>query len=126
LPKHKRECLPQQQPTDRAIPMWQRRHGMYNGLLYFSLIDPHAKDLSYSTIADHPYLYYVRMDDNHGPYQRSCFGRRSSWIVRESIRQATALLSQQPRDTNRGVKGALPPKMHAALFIRAEPRNMRH
>ncbi|HLB92615.1 MAG TPA: hypothetical protein VJK27_09760 [Terriglobales bacterium] len=31
---------------------------------YFSLIDPSAPDLSFSVIGDHPYLYYVRLDNN--------------------------------------------------------------
>ena len=31
---------------------------------YFSLIDPSASDLNFSTIGDHPYLYYVRLDNN--------------------------------------------------------------
>jgi len=31
---------------------------------YFSLIDPDAPDLSFSIIGDHPYLYYVRLDNN--------------------------------------------------------------
>jgi hypothetical protein len=31
---------------------------------YFSLIDPTAPDLNFSTIGDHPYLYYVRLDNN--------------------------------------------------------------
>jgi hypothetical protein len=31
---------------------------------YFSLIDPTAPDMSFSTIGDHPYLYYVRLDNN--------------------------------------------------------------
>jgi len=31
---------------------------------YFSLIDPSAPDLNFSTIGDHPYLYYVRLDNN--------------------------------------------------------------
>jgi hypothetical protein len=43
---------------------------------YLSLIDPNAKDLSFSTITDHPYLYYVRLDDNHGPYQRVLFRQK--------------------------------------------------
>jgi hypothetical protein len=30
---------------------------------YFSLIDPKATDASFATITDHPYLYYVRIDD---------------------------------------------------------------
>jgi hypothetical protein len=54
--------------------------------MYFSLIDPNSKDSSYATITDHPYLYYVRMDDNHGPYQRVLFRQkvRLDWLVRES------------------------------------------
>jgi hypothetical protein len=43
---------------------------------YFSLIDPNSTDSSYMTITDSPYLYYVRMDDNHGPYQRVLFRQR--------------------------------------------------
>jgi hypothetical protein len=31
---------------------------------YFSLIDPAAPDLNFSIIGDHPYLYYVRFDNN--------------------------------------------------------------
>lgn len=31
---------------------------------YFSLIDPNAPDLNFSVIGDHPYLYYVRLDNN--------------------------------------------------------------
>jgi hypothetical protein len=31
---------------------------------YFSLIDPTAPDLNFSIIGDHPYLYYVRLDNN--------------------------------------------------------------
>jgi hypothetical protein len=52
--------------------------------MYFSLIDPNAKDLSFSTITDHPYLYYVRLDDNHGPYQRVLFRQKIKldWLVR--------------------------------------------
>jgi hypothetical protein len=30
---------------------------------YFSLIDPNAADASFMTITDHPYMYYVRIDD---------------------------------------------------------------
>jgi hypothetical protein len=43
---------------------------------YFSLIDPKSQDSSYMTITDTPYLYYVRMDDNHGPYQRVLFRQK--------------------------------------------------
>ncbi len=32
---------------------------------YFSLIDPDAPDLNFSIIGDHPYLYYVRLDNNN-------------------------------------------------------------
>jgi hypothetical protein len=31
---------------------------------YFSLIDPAATDLNFATVGDHPYLYYVRLDNN--------------------------------------------------------------
>jgi len=31
---------------------------------YFSLIDPAAPDLNFSMVGDHPYLYYVRFDNN--------------------------------------------------------------
>jgi len=37
------------------------------------LIDPTSTDSSFSTITDSPYLYYVRSDDNHGPYVRVLF-----------------------------------------------------
>jgi hypothetical protein len=30
---------------------------------YFSLIDPAAPDLNFSVVGDHPYLYYVRLDN---------------------------------------------------------------
>ena len=43
---------------------------------YFSLIDPKSTDSSYMTISDSPYLYYVRMDVNHPPYQRVLFRQR--------------------------------------------------
>jgi hypothetical protein len=39
---------------------------------YFSLIDPRAPDLNFSVIGDHPYLYYVRLDNNP-PYDRVLF-----------------------------------------------------
>lgn len=31
---------------------------------YFSLIDPAAPDLNFSIVGNHPYLYYVRLDNN--------------------------------------------------------------
>ena len=44
--------------------------------LYFSLIDPKSADPNFSTVTDTPDLYYVRMDDNHGPYTRVLFRQR--------------------------------------------------
>jgi hypothetical protein len=60
---------------------------------YFSLIDPKSRDSSYMTITDTPYLYYVRMDDNHGPYQRVLFRQKIKldWIP--ALRQKPAALS---------------------------------
>lgn len=51
---------------------------------YFSLIDPNAKDPNFSTITDHPYLYYVRMDGNHPPYQRVLFRQKIKldWLIK--------------------------------------------
>jgi hypothetical protein len=43
---------------------------------YFSLIDPKSQDSSYMTITDNPYLYYVRMDGDHPPYQRVLFRQK--------------------------------------------------
>ena len=43
---------------------------------YFSLIDPKSTDSSYMTITDSPYLYYVRMDGDHPPYQRILFRQK--------------------------------------------------
>jgi hypothetical protein len=43
---------------------------------YFSLLDPDSSDPNFSTIGDTPYLYYVRSDDNHGPYVRVLFRQR--------------------------------------------------
>jgi hypothetical protein len=59
---------------------------------YFSLIDPRASDLSYATITDHPYLYYVRMDDNHGPYQRILFRQRVrlDWLMQTAAAHQAA------------------------------------
>ena len=52
--------------------------------MYFSLIDPSASDPSFATITDHPYLYYVRFDDNHGPYQRVLFRQKIKldWLMK--------------------------------------------
>jgi hypothetical protein len=46
--------------------------------LYFSLLDPTAKDANFSSIGDHPYLYYVRLDNDHGPYVRVLYRQRIS------------------------------------------------
>jgi hypothetical protein len=43
---------------------------------YFSLIDAKSSDSSFMTITDSPYLYYVRMDGNHPPYQRVLFRQK--------------------------------------------------
>jgi hypothetical protein len=43
---------------------------------YLSLIDPKSTDSSYVTITDSPYWYYVKMDNNHGPYQRVLFRQK--------------------------------------------------
>jgi hypothetical protein len=50
---------------------------------YFSLIDPKSSDSTYMTITETPYLYYVRMDNNHGPYQRVLFRQRINlaWLL---------------------------------------------
>ena len=50
---------------------------------YFSLIDPKSSDSTFMTITETPYLYYVRMDDNHGPYQRVLFRQRINlgWLL---------------------------------------------
>ncbi len=54
--------------------------------MYFSLIDPRASDLNYATITDHPYLYYVRLDGNHGPYQRVLFRQKIKldWLIKQA------------------------------------------
>jgi len=44
---------------------------------YFSLIDPDAPDLNFSVIGGHPYLYYVRLDNNNSQ-NRVLFRRRVS------------------------------------------------
>ncbi len=43
---------------------------------YASLLDPKSKDANFATITDDPYLYYVRSDDNHGPYVRVLFRQK--------------------------------------------------
>ena len=50
---------------------------------YFSLIDPRSTDSNFMTITDAPYLYYVRSDENHGPYQRVLFRQKVklNWLL---------------------------------------------
>jgi hypothetical protein len=43
---------------------------------YFSLLDPNSTDPNFSTITDEPYLYYVRSDENHGPYVRVLYRQK--------------------------------------------------
>ncbi len=51
---------------------------------YFSLIDPRSADSNFTTITDTPYLYYVRSDDDHGPYQRVLFRQKINlnWLTK--------------------------------------------
>ncbi len=42
---------------------------------YFSLIDPDSPDLNFSIIGDHPYLYYVRLNNNN-VYDRVLFRQK--------------------------------------------------
>jgi hypothetical protein len=44
--------------------------------LYFALLDPNSTDRNFATISNQPYLYYVRLDQNHPPYTRVLFRRR--------------------------------------------------
>jgi len=47
---------------------------------YGSLLDPNSTDANFSTITDTPYLYYVRSDDNHGPYVRVLYRQKIKLI----------------------------------------------
>ena len=44
--------------------------------LYSGLLDPTSPDRNFATISNTPYVYYVRLDDDHGPYTRVLFRRR--------------------------------------------------
>jgi hypothetical protein len=44
--------------------------------LYFALLDPASPDRNFTTVSNTPYVYYVRFDDDHGPYARVLFRRR--------------------------------------------------
>ncbi len=50
---------------------------------YFSLLDPTSKDLNFSTMGDHPYLYYVRMDSNQSPEGRVLFRQGISLVLNQ-------------------------------------------
>ncbi len=43
--------------------------------LTFPLIDPNAPDLNFSTIGNHPYVYYVRLNNNNSS-ERVLFRQR--------------------------------------------------
>jgi hypothetical protein len=43
------------------------------GYAYFSLLDPASTDANFSSISNQPYLYYVRFNNDHGPYVRVLF-----------------------------------------------------
>ncbi len=68
---------------------------------YFSLIDPKSTDSSFMTITDTPYVYYVRMDDNHGPYQRVLFRQKIKLDWLTPLRQKSAA----PSATSAPIKG---------------------
>jgi hypothetical protein len=65
---------------------------------YFSLIDPKSADSSYMTITDAPYLYYVRMDGNHPPYQRVLFRQKIKlgWLATLSQKSGTPADAKSP------------------------------
>ena len=48
---------------------------------YFSLIDPNSPDGNFSSIGDHPYLYYVRFDNDNPPYVRVLFRQEIALTV---------------------------------------------
>jgi hypothetical protein len=65
---------------------------------YFSLIDPRSTDLNYSTVTDNPYLYYVRSDEDHGPYKRVLFRQR---IKLDWLSTSSRDLGAPPAEGNR-------------------------
>lgn len=67
-------------PSNLAIACASARNWSYG---YLSLIDPDATDASFATIGDRPYLYYVRIDDNHGWDTRVLFRQRVklNWLA---------------------------------------------
>ena len=81
---------------------------------YFSLIDPKSTDSSYAMITDNPYLYYVRMDDNHGPYQRVLFRQKISlaWLTTPSRNSAPPSPAPGPPPHPTHVNNFSPPASH--------------
>jgi hypothetical protein len=65
---------------------------------YFSLIDAKSTDSSYMTITDNPYLYYVRMDGNHPPYQRVLFRQKIKldWLAASHPKAAAPAVASKP------------------------------
>jgi len=61
---------------------------------YFSLIDPKSQDSSYMSVTDNPYLYYVRMDGNHAPYQRVLFRQKIKLDWLAPLHQKSAVPSR--------------------------------
>jgi hypothetical protein len=51
---------------------------------YFSLIDPASSDRNFSTISSTPFVYYVRLDNNH-PYARILFRRQIKLVFSHGI-----------------------------------------
>lgn len=49
---------------------------------YFSLLDNAATDRSFATITNNPMVYYIRHDDNHGPYTRLLSRRPLTLTIR--------------------------------------------
>jgi hypothetical protein len=49
---------------------------------YFSLLDPAAPDLNFSILGDHPYLYYVRLNNNNAS-DRVLFRQRVQLILNQ-------------------------------------------
>jgi hypothetical protein len=63
--------------------------------MYFSLIDPKSQDSSFMTITDNPYLYYVRLDNYHGPYQRVLFRQKIKLDWLPALRPKPAVPASQ-------------------------------
>jgi hypothetical protein len=49
---------------------------------YFSLIDPDAPDMNFSVVGDHPYLYYVRLNNQNSGF-RKLFRQRISLTLNQ-------------------------------------------